>query len=196
MQQSYNHKKKIFIVITLGFLASVFTGCPGFLTEHVTFNDISIEGRDFLNQEDKENSYNPIYTSVFRNCINFLIYTNYKLVASNLSNGIGQSAYAWTTDLVYENEILDSTFSLSLSRPFVYAGDSVDADVDLFQYPATMDQLSVSIYAGGPKRIIDFSTVFFENSVFDTLDYVVSISCRTDDDLELGDDLSVRFLLE
>jgi len=187
--------RKVTFILFLGFIVSIFSGCPGLFTEHVLIGDISIEGMDYP-MDNGENVYNNYYpTEVFHNSISFLLYYEPEFYSSIDVINLGQECYATSIALIYDNQILDSTLDLRFSKPFIFNKDTIFANSNLFNISLVNREIEL-ITNDYSEKVILFSDSFHNSTTFDTTEYTVSISCFTDDNRYLQDSVIVLFDFE
>ena len=81
---------------------------------------------------------------------------------------------------------------MKLDKSFIYNGDTVLKNQDLFQHPEIKNEITISHV--DPNRIISFSDNFIKKSTFDTTYlYTVSFSCKTSDDKFFSKEAQVQF---
>ncbi len=109
-------------------------------------------------------------------------------IAGLFQTGLIQSAYATSCEYVFENPADLNTFEIKSNKGFTYDGQMIEADSDF----SNLSNLRVEVfdYFGGELQV-HFNQAFLDLTIFDQDDFTFSIKIKTEDDLELSNDVSV-----
>ncbi|CAD0007598.1 MULTISPECIES: hypothetical protein [Flavobacterium] len=194
--------KKIFKITGIYLLLIILDfGCTP--PEHVIINDI--EFRSVTIKERKENhQYNSyVDTSVFKNEIVFAVTEKIVTVAS-LNLGLAEKCYATSLpETIYNNSILENTFSLKFNKDFTFRNQVISANQNLFEIKEIKDQISIfnntnSIFNTTDinsvnNKIIEFNSDFINEGVFINEVYEVEFECKTSDNRVFNKKIEVKF---
>ena len=161
--------------------------------DHVLITDISFKSATIKNKKSDRAFNDYVETSIFRNDIVFAITENIEDIVS-LNIGLSEKCYATTFDKTYDNSILEESFSLKLNKDFTYKNNTITANQNLFEIPEIRNQISIfeSNQAFGDK-IIEFSTAFVKEAIFDNGVYQIEFECKTSDNRIFNKMIEVKF---
>ncbi|MEM6348199.1 MAG: hypothetical protein AAF927_30235 [Bacteroidota bacterium] len=107
------------------------------------------------------------------------------------------TAYAFSPCARFTNSLLQSTFTLSFDREFIYENETIAANTNLLNHPQIAAEIQIEINEDCDlysSRLI-FSTALRNASTFETDEYLVSFSCETSDERQFNDSARVIFRL-
>jgi hypothetical protein len=188
--------RKVSLIIGLYIFLFIISNCSPY---HLLIKDIRFEGATLVKKSDEKqfNDYNA--TSIFTNDIVFVIsYNSYDALFNNLSS----NCYAqYDRGHVYDNKLLEETFSIKFDHLFVYNEDTISSYQNIFDFPSIKNEIEIfdnyeSFDYMGADKVISFSDSFCKGARFDTLNYNISFYCRTSDSLTFSKNISVKFRLK
>ena len=114
---------------------------------------------------------------------NFLISVLFEqLLVSTFQNPpFINSVYATKCNNDYLNTLLPESFSLTVSRPFLYHQDTVPVTENLIRMPG----VNLMFYSGAPAVEVAFSQEFIDNTLFQTGAYSFTLKGMTSDNIQL-----------
>lgn len=161
--------------------------------EHVSINDIEFRSATIKDRGDKREFNNYVETSVFKNDIVFAIAEKTERVAS-LNLRLNNKCYATTFEKIYENSILEESFSLKLDKDFTYKDILINANQNLLAISEIRNQISIfESYQAFGNKIIEFSPGFVQDAVFSNEVYHVEFECKTSDNKLFKKVIEVKF---
>ena len=188
-------KKKIIVLFGLFVLMNFGQSCS---PEHYLITDISFQAARI--EENKYDDKQKIFyrcTSSIKDKLVFIIsyYTEY--LYGHISN-VGNVCYATTVRHINDNELLRETYSLSFDKPFLYYGETIEQETNIFEVESIVKEIDeyenyMAFCGAGADIVLDFSDTFFKNSTFELTEYVVTFSCKTSDDKIFTQNITVTF---
>jgi hypothetical protein len=124
----------------------------------------------------------------------FLINWNLELKTTSLINNISlfQSCYATGCAQTFENEIVDSSFTISCNKDFKYNGLLIAAETDF----SDLDKIVIYIEKKWGGVEIQFSKDFLDLTDFDKCDYEFKVNIKTTDNIYFENKLKVNMDLK
>jgi len=190
-------KKKLFALFAIFILTTLSQSCGK------PFKRLII-GVDFSAAYIRENSNEKrsIHfgcTHIIKDKLVFVISYKWEDVSAYIPN-FGSVCYAaFNPGYVYVNELLRETFSITFDKPFVYYGETISENTNIFEIDVIKKEIdmykNIMVFCNrGADLVIDFSDNFFKNSVFYTTDeYNVTFSCKTSDEKFLERTIMIKF---
>jgi hypothetical protein len=169
--------KKLFKII--GIYLSLIVISESCSPQHYLISDIEFNGAT-IDSRNKEKEYNTFtQTDVLKKDIIFMIKYNTDFIAS-LDLGLSAKCYAFKRGRVYDNSLLENTYSLKLDHPFKYKNVTINANQNLFAIEEIKNQ--IEIYdTFNDNKVFEFSKKLKSESVFISDNYEVTFSCSTSD---------------
>jgi hypothetical protein len=166
--------------------------------EHAHIFDIGFKPAVVINPSNERQFNDYDVTSVFKNDIVFIVSYHYEYVARLINVNSGSECNAFKRALEFNNQLVDSTFSMKFGHPFVYNGDTINGDQNILENDKIRNEIEIfenfeAFDNSGADKVFDFSSSFIKKSVFDTAEYQVSFYCRTTDNLEFAKITPVKF---
>ncbi|MBW8331977.1 MAG: hypothetical protein K0M40_08150 [Prolixibacteraceae bacterium] len=190
--------KRIAAIIGLYFVLFVMNiSCR---REHFLITGIRFESAT-LDKEKAEMRFNDyVPTSVFTKDIVFVISYETVFVALNSFN-LNSNCHALTLGKIMDNKLLDETFSISLDHPFIYNSDTVKTNQNILENASIKKEIEIfesnqAFHNSGADKVFSFSDYFMKNAKFDTISYNVAFYCKTSDNIEFNEQISVKFRIE
>ena len=167
-------KKKILFFVIFVFM-SLGQGCR---TEHYLIIDIDFNA---VSIEKNTNGSFYVRTSSIKDKLMFII--SYRTERVYAYAPLGNVCYALTLPTAIDNSLLRNTFSITFDKTFIYNGNTILAMTNIFEIDAISKEINEFETNNPPWEIgLEFSDVFFKNSVFDiSEEYAVTFSCETTD---------------
>ena len=105
---------------------------------------------------------------------------------------LGNQCYANAQDKWIVDEIIEDSYSLSFDNEFIFNGDTINANKNLFEIDQIVAEMDLYNCRDGSCRsqadlIINFSDFFIANSEFNDSIYAVTFSCETSYGLVIED---------
>jgi hypothetical protein len=182
-------KKKLFVLLTIFVLANFNQGCIG--KDHYLIIDIDFHAASILENNKDKGHIKFGCTSLIKDKLIFVISHETKFVTAYIS-GFGSVCYATTRGQIWDNKLLENTFSMTFDKTFTYNGNTIPAMTNIFEIESIVREIDryknyTSSFCRNssfhPHLALHFSDNFFRNSVFDTTEeYIVTFSCKTSDD--------------
>jgi len=181
-------KKNFFALMTIFVLVNFFQGCIG--KDHYLIIDIDFRAASILRNDRDKQDITYDCTSSIKDKLVFVITHETQRVYAYISS-FGNVCYATTRGQIWDNALLQNTFSITFDKTFTYHGNVIPAMTNIFEIETIAKE--IDIYKNyrtfcrhssfHPHLILDFSDIFFNNSVFDTTEeYIITFSCNTSDD--------------
>lgn len=165
--------------------------------DHVIINDIEFRSATIKNRKNNPQYNSYIETSIFKEDIVFVISEKIETVAS-LNFNLGEKWYAFSTpETIYDNSILEETFSLKFNKNFTFRNQQISANQNLFEIKEIKDQISIfnnsNSFEYRDNKIIEFNSDFMNDAVFSNDIYQVEFECKTSDGRVFNKKIEVRF---
>lgn len=183
------------LVSLLGIL--LLTNLGGCGAEHFLITDILFSLAEISKDDKDKTQISYTCTSTVKDRLVFVVSYDTKFVAQN-SLGLGHACYALSLGRKIDNPLLEETFSLTFSKPFVYHGDTIAELTNVFEienirYEIDMYENNLAFCNSGADKVIDFSNEFFEKAIFDKSEHEVKFSCKTSDGLAFAKNILIEF---
>lgn len=189
------------IISIIGLYLSLFIMNMSCKPEHVHIYDIGFKAAILEHAGDGRqfNDYNV--TSVFTDDIVFIVSYHFDYVASLLKFNTGSECKAFTRAKKFDNQLMDSTFSLTFDHSFVFNGDTIKPNKNILSNGKIKSEIDIfedyeAFDSSGADKVFDFNDSFVKNSVFDTVDYKVTFYCRTTDSIVFTKNTTVKFKIK
>lgn len=156
---------------------TIFQSCGRWFVSEFTICDISFSGSAF----DSSDSTDLI---TFEEEVVFYIQgIAGEAICSRPAISFMNGAYATTICHTYLNELMESSFELSLGRPIVFMGDTIAAEVDLLSVPELESRMEIAIL---PDCKFYRASILFPEELLTDLEflqgeYPVMFRCETTD---------------
>jgi len=189
--------KKITAILGLYFF--LFLANQSCRPSHFLITDIRFESAT-LKEKDNERQFNYyVDTTIFTKDIVFIIsyHTDYY---AEINLGFSSNCYAFKKGIVYDNQLLEDTYSIKFDRSFVFNNDTIPANLNIFENTSIKSEISIfdnymAFDSEGADKVIAFSDFFVKNSVFSPGKYNVTFYCKTSDNKEFEKKIDVEFKL-
>ncbi len=171
-------KQKIFI-LTLGYFAlgiATFTACS--LSYDASICDIQFTGLHSMGNFDDEEP------DTFENQIGFEILALPSSPTCYIPPiEVFSSAVATTKCAVYQNQLLKSTYQISLDRPIILNNDTISANTDLLNLPEinSLTEITIDEECKLVTSQIIFTSELTNQIEFESGVYLVTFQCSTSD---------------
>jgi hypothetical protein len=189
--------KKIFTI--LGLYILLFISNQSCEPYHMLITDIRFESAtlDRVTSNNQSKVYND--TSIFTKDIVFII-SYYSGDVATINWGFSSNCYAYDRGRVYDNHLLDDTYSLKFDHPFTFNNDTIFAGTNIFSVESIKKEINIfktynTFHYMGADKVLEFTDYFVKNSKFIDDKYKVNFSCKTSDNKELNKEIFVEFKL-
>lgn len=189
--------KRIFSI--LGLYVLLFISTQSCEPIHILITNIRFESATFdrVTTDNQSKVYKD--TSIFTKDIIFII-SYYSGDVSTISYGFSSNCYAYSRGLVYDNYLLDDTYSLKFDHPFTFNNDTIRAGTNIFGVESIRKEINVfetynAFHYMGADKVMEFSDYFVKNSRFNADKYKVTFYCKTSDNKEFNKEIVVEFKL-
>ncbi len=156
---------------------SVFQSCEDFFSYEASICEIEFRGLKFKSPDVQPDT---MTTDVGFVVAAYPDQTCYKQPSFNLIS----TCYATTKCAKWQNEIVQSSFKLSLDKSVIISGDTILPNTDLFQISSFINGIQVVKDKFDCKYIeytITFNTDFLNKTTFENGLYNVTFNCSTND---------------
>lgn len=103
-------------------------------------------------------------------------------ISSLLKNfELTQNCYATTCELVFDNELIETSFSIKSDKDFYYNGSTIYSGTDFSE----IADLKIDIEKGLGNILIEFSNSFMSSSNFEQEEYEFTLYAKTSDNIQL-----------
>ena len=193
-------KRSLLVLAILFILPFLDIGCK---PEHYKIIDIYFSGASIeeLNNNPTNHVYKP--TSIFTEKVTFVLCYDVDFVAQAPSPNLINECRATTWPRKIDNPVLRESYSITFDKPFVFRGDTISSEINLFEIDGLKDEISIyenhMIFAGtgrSPDEVIDFSEQFNEDAKFEEGIYKVIFSCMTSDSLYFNKSIDIEFKMK
>ncbi|MGE5447133.1 MAG: hypothetical protein ACM3PR_02145 [Bacteroidales bacterium] len=187
------------ITAILGLYIYLFIANQGCRPEHFLITDIRIESATLKDKDDERQFNYYIDTTVFTKDIVFIISYHTDYVAG-FNLGFSSECYAFKKGRVYDNQLLEDTYSLKFDHPFVFNRNTIPANQNIFEISSIKNEISIfdnymAFDNKGADKVIEFSDFFVKNSTFSPDIYKTTFYCKTSDNKEFEKEINVKFSL-
>ena len=125
----------------------------------------------------------------------FAIYVYPETVISDIGEfGLMNSAYALSCDYPYDNNIVPNSIALTCDKAFEFDGMTIVAGTDLLDLDG-VEVPAISNFDQTNEVLIEFTSIFIDQVVFEGVEHTFTISMSTNDGLDILNSASVNFSL-
>ncbi|WP_264563941.1 hypothetical protein [Flavobacterium sp. N3904] len=169
--------RKLFKIIGIYLFLIVMSEC--WSPQHYLISDIEFNGATIYKRDKEKEFYIFTQTDVLKKDIIFRIRYNAKFIAS-LDLGLSAKCYAFKRGTVYDNSLLENTYSLKFDHPFKYKNATINANQNLFAIEEIKNQIEIYDTYDDDK-IFEFSKKLKSECKFTSDNYEVTFNCSTSD---------------
>ncbi|MBF4470126.1 hypothetical protein [Flavobacterium sp. HJJ] len=164
--------------------------------DHLLISDIDFTSASIKERKDRREFNDYLPTSIFKKDIVFIISYHTDYIAG-IDLGFSNKCYAFTKGSVIDNDLLESSYSIKLNRPFTYNNKIITENQNLLEIDIK-NQISIfenyqTFNNGSADRVIEFSQNFKNLSVFSNDDYKITFNCKTSDNRAFEKNITVKF---
>ena len=188
-------KKIIFVIFVIFVLMNLGQGCK---PEHDLIIDIDFSAAFVIDDRDDKRIIYYECTSTINDKLVFVVPYKTKRMVGHIAN-LGNVCYATSVPTVIDNELVQNTFKMTFDKEFIYNGNIIPTSTNIFELEFISKEIDMYenykvLCAKNKSLVLDFSDIFFKNSVFDTTkEYIVTFSCETSDDIVFEKTITIKF---
>jgi hypothetical protein len=176
-------KNKLTFIIIFFVVLSLGKGCS---PEHFIINNIDFNAAIVSKKHDRKEFTVYNCTSSIKDKLIFILSYETEYLYGFFGT-IGSTCYATTVPKIFDNEIVTSSMSLVIDKPFIYKGRTISSMTNLFNVEDITSEVdnykNSMVFCGkGADLVFEFSEEFMVNSSFKKNEiYEFIFLCQTTD---------------